>query len=103
MLCARNVGMKQGGRFPEKLFITFQTLDRLVADVRDVQIVARRTILPRVLPSEPLLYSLHRLKIIMSRKSQVRFILLKACFLFLTAMSHCLFHHGTAILIDLLD
>ena len=25
MPCASNVGIKQGGRFPEKIFITFQT------------------------------------------------------------------------------
>ena len=37
MPCASNVGIKQGGRFPEKLFISFQTLDRLVVDVKDVQ------------------------------------------------------------------
>jgi len=37
MPCASNVGIKQVGRFPEKLFITFQTLDRLMVDVRDVQ------------------------------------------------------------------
>ena len=42
--------------------------------------------------------ALHRLKMIILCKSQVLFILLKACFLFLRAMSHCLFHHGTAIL-----
>ena len=47
--------------------------------------------------------ALHRLKIIISLKSQVRFILLKACFFFFTATSHCLFHDGTVILRDFLD
>jgi len=101
MLCASNVGIKQGGRFPENLFITFQTLDRLVVDVRDVQNCRQEDDFASSITLRA--FALHRLKIIISRKSHVGFILLKACFLFLTAMSHCLFHHGTAILIDLLD
>jgi len=101
MPCASNVGIKQGGRFPEKLFITFQTLDRLVVDVRDAQNCCQKDDFALSIALRA--FALHRLKMIMSRKSQARFILLKACFLFLTAMSHFLFHHGTAALIDLLD
>jgi len=92
---------KTRGRFPEKLFISFQTLDRLVVDVRDVQNCQKEDDFASSITLRA--FALHRLKMIMSGKSQACFILLKAYFLFLTAMSHCLFHHGTAILIDLLD
>jgi len=75
---ASSVGMKQGGRFPEKFFITFQTLDRLVVDVRDVQNCRQEDNFASSITFRA--FALYRLK--MSRKSQVRFILLKACFLF---------------------
>jgi len=52
---------KASGGFPEKLFITFQTLDRLVVDVRDVQNCRQEatifSLLPRKLAFEPLLYT----------------------------------------------
>jgi len=101
MPCASNVGIKQGERFLEKRFFTSQTLDRLVVDVMDVQNCRQEDDFGSSITLRA--FALQRLKMIMSRKSQVRFISLKACFLFLTAMSHYLLHHGTAILIDLLD
>ena len=64
------------------------------------KIVAKRTTFASSIAL--LALALHRLKIMISLKSQDGFILLKACFLF-TATSHCLFHHGTAILRDFLD
>jgi len=70
--------MKQVGRFLEKRFITFQTLDRLVVDVRDVQNCRQEDDFASSIARRA--FALHRLKTIMSRKSQVRFILLKACF-----------------------
>ena len=74
---------------------------RLVVDVSDVQNSCQEDDFASSITL--LAFTRHRLKIITSRKSLVRFILLKACFLFFTAMLHCLFHHGTAILRDLFD
>jgi len=84
-----------------KLLITFQTLDRLVVDAREVQNCRPEDDFASKISLRA--FSLHRLKMLMSCKSQVRSIQLKACFFVFPAMSYCLFHHRTAILIDLLD
>jgi len=87
--CSSNAGMKYHERLLEKLLMTFQTFDRLVLKeeqncCQEDDFASRITLLT---------FALHRLKMITSRKSHVCFIRLKACFLFLTAMSHCLFQH----------
>jgi len=88
-------------RLPENLLNTFQTFERLVLDVSDLQNCRQEDDFASSITL--LALALHRLKIIIPLKNQVRFILLKACFFFFTATSHCLFHHGTALLRDFLD
>jgi len=93
--------MKHDERLPEKLLMTFQTFERLILDVSDVQNCCQEDDFASSITI--LAFALHRLKMIISRKSHVRFIRLKASILFLAVMSHCLFNHGTGILRDLLN
>ena len=69
--------------------ITFQIFERLVLDVSDVQNCRQEDDFASSITL--LALALYRLKIIISLKSQVRFILLKACFF--------LFHSNVALLI----
>ena len=68
--------------------ITFQIFERLVLDVSDVQNCRQEDDFASSITL--LALALYRLKIIISLKSQVRFILLKACFF--------LFHSNVALL-----
>jgi len=89
------------GAVTGEAFITFQTFERSVLDVSDVQNCCQEDDFASSITL--LALALHRLKIIISLKCQLRFILLKACFFFFTATSHCIFHHGTVILRNFLD